>query len=73
MTRPCQHLRTGIFRRPHAAGEHLVELCTLCGVNVRGAGTWVKRGEVRDPSALPLVPAPQSQPTLFDLGGRDDA
>ncbi len=70
MTPPCQHPRTQLYRRPHAGGEHVVELCQDCGVNVRGRGRWVPRREVPDPAALPLAPAAAGQPTLFDLGGR---
>ena len=69
MTPTCQHPRTRFYRRPHARGEHLVELCLDCRANVRGPGAWVPRREVADPQALPLVPAAAEQPTLFDLEG----
>jgi len=71
MNNRCPHSRRGIYRVPWASGggEHLVELCEECGANVRGAGVWVKRSEVRDPASVPLAPGKTvstKQPSLFD-------
>jgi hypothetical protein len=50
----CTHPRREFGRVLHDRGEHILERCTDCHVNVRGPGRWVPRSEVRDPDALPV-------------------
>jgi hypothetical protein len=68
----CAHAHRRIYRVPWRTGqgEHLAELCSDCGANVRGAGVWVPRAEVPgDPAALPVAPGRMTtsrQLSLFD-------
>jgi hypothetical protein len=66
----CTHLRGTFAVKTHAAGQHIMEQCPLCGVNVRGSGVWVKRQELVDmgidPDVLPECQQPKEAPTLFD-------
>lgn len=63
---PCAHPRKGFRRKPFAngGGFHIVELCLVCGENVRGAGTFISFIECPDDPAklLPIGP-----PTPADL------
>ena len=42
----CAHTSTEFRRRLFRGGEHLIERCVACGVNVRGPGRWVPRAEL---------------------------
>lgn len=69
MGRECEHRETEFGRVLWAdgGGYHVQERCKACGVNVRGPGRRVPRGEIDDPDSLPAFGDRQneSQPTLF--------
>jgi hypothetical protein len=72
----CPHFSTRVYRKRYrradgTSGEHLLELCLVCGTNARGAGRWVARAEVPDPDALPVLPGAAPEPTLFEEGRAD--
>jgi hypothetical protein len=71
-TRPAGNCQSGqhksqYYRVPWKTGqdEHIIEACSVCGVNRRGPGKWVSRSEVEEPDCLPLLPQ-VTVPTLFD-------
>lgn len=64
----CPHKDTAFWRR----GPHIMERCSTCGANVRGAGRWVPKVEVADIDSLPWLPGYAPEPDLFSQGEEDD-
>ena len=73
---PCPHVSARFYRKPYvradgSRGEHIIELCLVCGGNVNGAGRWVPRSRFARPEALPLLPQPAAVPAQRDLYGEE--